>query len=243
MTKMIRNITQSLKDKMIASGRYSPITDEEYEALKARQFSQLSRQEKAQYKPDLSRLGLHESELSLTWDAIKPNVSEGAKVLNAVKPAYQRGWGMVFLWGTWGQAKTLCGKVLTATAYRDGKRAAYANVSSVLDDVRLAFDEKENKQTELIRRIEWWIQRDVLFLDELDKGNDTPWAQERLFQLLDQRYARAVREEALTVIASNRSNDELDGYLKSRLNDRRLGPVVYLNGTDGRQVVPDGWKH
>ena len=76
----------------------------------------------------------------------------------------------------------------------------------------------------------------------MDKCNDTPWAQERVFQLMDQRYMRAIREEALTVIASNRSDDELDGYLKSRLRDRRLGPVVYLNGNDARAVMPEQYK-
>jgi DNA replication protein DnaC len=196
----------------------------------------------ASNKPDYSRIGMREDELSLTWAAIKSDVSDGLKALNAVRPAYARGHGMVFLWGTYGQAKTLVGKVLTATAIRDGKSAAYANVSSVLDDIRLAFDEKEHKATELIRRIDWWISRDVLFLDELDKSNDTPWAQERMFQLLDQRYTRAIREEALTVIASNKSDGDLDGYLRSRLNDRRVGPVVYLDGPDGRQVMPDGYR-
>lgn len=194
-------------------------------------------------KIDYSRLGLREEDLKLNWSFIQPDISDGVKAMEAVRPAYQRGWGMVFLWGSWGQGKTLIGKILTATAFRDGKRSAYANMSSVLDDIRLAFDEREHQSTELIRRMDWWLDRDVLFLDELDKSNSTPWAQERMFQLLDQRYARAIREQALTVIASNQSDDELDGYLKSRLNDRRLGPVVYLNGPDGRKFMPDGYKH
>lgn len=239
MTATIQSITNKIK----ASGRPLPISEEEYERLKRKQFERLAQEEAANFKPDLSRLGLREDETLLTWEAIKPGVSDGMKALEAVKPKYEQGWGMVFLWGTYGQAKTLIGKILTATAFRDGKRAAYANVSSVLDDVRLAFDEQEHKTTELLRRMEFWIGRDVLFLDELDKSNDTPWAQERMFQLLDQRYTRAVREEALTVIASNRSNDALDGYLKSRLADRRLGPVVHLNGHDGRQVMPEGYKY
>lgn len=195
-------------------------------------------------KPKMElQIGLRDDELEMKWDLVKPDISDGVKALNAVRSAYERGWGMVFLWGTYGQAKTLVGKILTATAYRHGKKSAYANVSSVLDDIRLAFDEKEHKTTELIRRMDWWGQRDVLFLDEFGRSNDTPWAQERMFQLLDQRYARAIREEALTVIASNRSDDELDGYLSSRLQDNRLGPVVYLNGPDGRQVMPSGYKY
>lgn len=191
-------------------------------------------------KTDWSRIGILESEVDMNWSLIKPNISDGVKALEAVRPAYERGHGAIFLWGTWGQAKTLIGKILVATAYRADKRAAYANVSNVLDDIRLAFDEREHKTTALLKRMDYWISRDVLFIDELDKVNGTDWARERLHQLLDQRYTRAVREEALTVIASNQSDDELDGYLKSRLNDNRLGPVVYLNGTDGRQLMPKG---
>jgi len=193
-----------------------------------------------QPKIDWTRIGILESEVNMNWSLIKPDISDGVKALEAVRPAYERGHGAIFLWGTWGQAKTLIGKILVATAYRAGKRAAYANVSSVLDDIRLAFDEREHKTTALLKRMEYWMSRDVLFIDELDKVNNTDWAQERLHQLLDQRYTRAIREEALTVIASNQSDDELDGYLKSRLNDNRLGPVVYLNGMDGRQLMPKG---
>src|SRR5688572_23305612 len=172
---------QSIVDKMKASGRYRPVSDDEYNRLKREASARVQEQEAAQFKPDYSRLGLREDETRLTWAAIKPGVSDGTKALEAVKPKYEQGWGMVFLWGTYGQAKTLIGKILTATAFRDGKRAAYANVSSVLDDVRLAFDEQEHKTTELLRRMDFWISRDVLFLDELDKSNDTPWAQERMF--------------------------------------------------------------
>jgi DNA replication protein DnaC len=197
---------------------------------------------KMQPRFDWSRIGIREDEAEMNWGYVKPGISDGIEAVKAIKPAYERGWGMIFLWGSYGQAKTLVGKILTATARRDGKQSAYANMSSVLDDIRLAFDERENKTTELLRRIEWWNQRDVLFIDEMDKCNDTPWAQERVFQLLDQRYMRAIREEALTVIASNRSDDELDGYLKSRLRDRRLGPVVYLNGNDARAVMPEQYK-
>lgn len=194
-----------------------------------------------QPKVDYAAIGLREDELQLTWSAVKPNISDGMKAVNAVKPAYARGWGMIFLWGTWGQAKTLVGKILTATAYREGKRATYANMSDVLDNIRLAFED-DHMGTELIRRMEWWTSRDVLFIDELDKVNETSWAHDRMFKLLDQRYARGIREEALTVIASNKSDDALDGYLASRLNDRRMGPVVYLNGPDGRLVMPNGYK-
>lgn len=229
--------------KMKASGRYRPITDDEYNRLKAQQNSKIAQQEQEAYKPDYSRMGIFESDLELTWGAIAPDISDAIKGANAVRPAYERGHGMVFLTGSWGQGKTLIGKILVASAIRDGKTGAYANMSRVLDDIRLAFDEKEYKTTELLRRMEWWTNRDVLFIDELDKVNETDWAYERIHQLLDQRYVKAVREQAVTVVASNKSDKELDGYLRSRLNDTRLGGVVHLDGSDGRQSVPPGWKH
>jgi len=231
-----------LRAKLQASERYVPITEEEYHALQVRQFCELDRRAQENFRPDLSRLGLHESELQLTWKAVKPGVSDGDKARVEVEERYRQGYGMIFLSGTYGQGKTLIGKILIATAHRDGKRAAYANVSAVLDDIRLAFDEPEHKTTELLRRMEFWSNRDALFLDELDKANDTAWAQERIFELLDKRYTLAIREEALTVIASNGDTGALSGYLKSRLHDRRFGGILHLNGADGRQSAPDGWK-
>jgi len=239
---MTQTTVTALVGKMKSSGRYIPISDDEYKRLQCEQFSRLAAQSAASYKPDLSRIGLHESELNLAWNKVTPGISDGKKAVDAVQPKYEQGFGMVFLWGTYGQAKTLTGKILIATANREGKTAAYANVSGVLDDIRLAFDERESKTTELLRRMDYWTSRDVLFLDEIDKCNETDWAKERIFQLLDQRYTRAIREEALTVIASNSKVGALDGYLASRLQDKRLGPVVYLNGQDGRQAMPEGWK-
>jgi DNA replication protein DnaC len=230
----------SLVEKMQKSGRYRPVCEDEYRRLQREASARLEQKEQAEYKPDYKRIGMTELEMSLTWDYVKPNLSDGMKAVQAVRPAYARGFGMVFLWGAWGQAKTLVGKILTATAFRDGKTAAYANMLAVLDDIRLAFDNDEHKTTELIRRMDWWVGRDVLFIDEIDKTNTTPWASERIFELIDRRYQRAIREEALTVIASNKSDGALDGYVRSRLHDNRVGRIVELSGPDARKVMPNG---
>lgn len=194
------------------------------------------------------RIGLTPLEIQgLSWDVIKDGLSDGHKAREAVRAAYQRGHGIVFLFGKSGQAKTLALKIAVAVALAEGKRSAYANMLSVLDDIRLAFDERENKQTELVRRMDWWLSRDILAVDELDKVNSTDWARERMFQLIDARYQRAVRQEALTIIAANYdSTDELSPYLRSRIEDNRFmecGMVVHLNGPDGRKAVPVGWKY
>jgi DNA replication protein DnaC len=188
-------------------------------------------------------IGLNQAELSLDWCNVQAGISDGMKAVAVIQPALKLGHGLIFLWGGYGQAKTLIGKILVARAYAMGKRAAYANFMEALDNIRLAFDEQEGKTTELIRRIDWWTGRDVLFLDEFDKCNDTAWATERKFQIVDRCYQRAIREEALTIIASNHGDNEVDGYIRSRLQDKRLGPVIYLDGKDARKVMPKGYKN
>lgn len=194
------------------------------------------------------RVGLTADELgTLSWDLVKKGVNQADQACDITRRAYTTGYGMVFLYGGFGQGKSLVLKVATAMALMAGKRAAYANLAGVMDDIRLAYDERENKMTDLVRRINWWTSLDVLAIDELDKVGQTDWARERIFQLLDARYQRAIRQEALTVIASNHESlDELSGYLKSRIEDNRFmanGYIVHLKGTDGRKSMPKNWKY
>lgn len=188
------------------------------------------------------RTGLEPIEVSMTWDLVKPKLSDAMKALKAVKPRFEAGHGFVLLIGPFGQGKTLIGKILVAESCRRGITAAYANMAMIIDDIRMAFDSQEAKSTELVRRMDWWNGLDVLFIDELDKMNRTDWAQERMFELLDRRYTRAIRQEALTVVATNAAIEALDGYLQSRLQDNRLGPIVELQGPDGRLSMPAGHK-
>jgi DNA replication protein DnaC len=192
------------------------------------------------------RFGLTPDEIqNLAWNDVKPHISDGLKAVAAVRPALDLGWGMVFLGGAPGQAKTLVCKISVALALKAGKRAAYADLRTMLDDIKLAFDNDDHMQAELLRRSEWWQDLDVLAIDELDKANPTPWARERIHSLLDRRYVMAVREQAVTIVAANAGVGELDGYLASRLQDNRFGPgnVVVLNGPDGRQSMPKGYRY
>jgi DNA replication protein DnaC len=194
------------------------------------------------------RVGLTADEIrNLTWKLAKKGVNQADQACEVTKHAYVSGHGMVFMYGGYGQGKSLVLKIAVATALNEGKRAAYANLAGVLDDIRIAYDERENKMTELVRRMEWWASLDVLAIDELDKVGQTEWARERIFQLLDARYQRAIRQEALTVIAANyQSTDELSGYLKSRIEDNRFvanGYVIHLRGSDGRKSMPRNWKY
>lgn len=197
-----------------------------------------------------SRLGLQPDEIDgYHWGLVRPGISDGDKGRNAARRAYELGHGLVMLYGTFGQAKTLTLKIAVAQALRDGKSAAYANMSAIIDDLLMAYDEESHRQTELLRRMDFWKSLPILAIDELDKVNATPWARQRIHQLLDHRYMLAIRMQALTVLAANtspeRGLDDLDGYLVSRLRDSRFadaGMLVELNGPDGRAAMPQGYK-
>jgi len=131
------------------------------------------------------RVGLTPDEVrNLTWGLVKKGVNHADQACAVTKRAYISGHGMVFMYGGYGQGKSLVLKIAVAAALNEGKRAAYANLAGVLDDIRTAYDERENKMTELVRRMEWWTSLDVLAIDELDKVGQTEWARERIFQLI-----------------------------------------------------------
>ncbi|MHB9034784.1 MAG: ATP-binding protein [Anaerolineae bacterium] len=96
----------------------------------------------------------------------------------------------------------------------DYLRAAYAPSSPVSYDER--FDEVRNIG--------------MLILDDLGTQNATPWAAEKLYQLLNYRYNAALP----TVITTNQTLDDLDPRLASRLRDQDMVAIIPLYGTDHR---------
>jgi hypothetical protein len=201
------------------------------------------------------RGGLTADELSfLDWSLILPNISDGMKAMAFVKPAVARGFGMGIMLGKWGQAKTLLMKIAVAQFIREGKTAHYIKLTTLMDDIRTAYDEKENKMTALVTKIREWQSLDLLCLDEIDKDAGTEWAETRLFDLVDERWVLAIREQALTLFATNyASPNEIPGYLRSRIEDNRFAMIdkdgksasfcVYLNGSDGRKSMQTGRKY
>jgi DNA replication protein DnaC len=102
----------------------------------------------------------------------------------------------------------------------DYLREAYAPTAMVLYDARMA----------LLREV------DVLVLDDLGAQQSTPWAQEKLFQLIDYRYVRAnlrnpmtKRRYGTTVVTSNHlALQGIDERIRSRLSDAALIEEVSL---------------
>jgi DNA replication protein DnaC len=187
----------------------------------------------------------------LSWNHVQPGISDAHKALPFVRESVNRGYGMGLMLGLWGQGKTLLMKIAVANFIRSGKRAHYIKLTKLLDTIRQTYDQKEGKMTALVNEIRKWENLDLLCLDELDKDADTDWAQSRLFDLVDERWVSAVRQQKLTLFAANYSSmGEVPGYLKSRIEDNRWAVAddsgktaaftVFLNGPDGRKAMPKG---
>ncbi|MFC1879381.1 ATP-binding protein [Chloroflexota bacterium] len=180
----------------------------------------------------IGKSGLYgREENTLRWEDLL-HVNCVDKALPQIQAAIRRGHGWIYLWGTYGTAKTLLLKTAVAEWSRDKRPGRYCRMVDLLDDLRRAYDQDNSNQA-LVERVAAYTNLPLLALDEIDRHKATDWAQERVFQLLDRRYASAELDFNLTLIASNKPPEELDGYLASRVNDGRF-IVIHLDGVDIR---------
>jgi DNA replication protein DnaC len=126
-----------------------------------------------------------------------------------------------------------CGKTHLAAAianYRidQGQPVLFVVVPDLLDYLRSAY--APNSPVSYDERFEQVRNVELLILDDLGTQNATPWAAEKLYQLLNYRY----NAELPTVITTNQSLDDLDPRLASRLRDQEMVALIPLYSTDYR---------
>jgi len=168
---------------------------------------------------------------SLSWDSILA-MDNAVEVANSVRSEIAKGHNMIYLYGSWGLAKTMILKIAVAEVLRDNRYAHYINLIDLLDDIRLVFDEEQSSHR-LQERVNHWSSIPFLAIDEFDKPNATAWVTERVFQIINRRYDMAIYNEVTTLIASNKQPNELPGYFTSRFRDGRL-TTLKLEGVDAR---------
>lgn len=191
-----------------------------------------------------TRYGLKADEVAeLTWEMILPKLNTAQSVVPRIRALLSGDGdnppgGLAFLYGSNGLAKSLILKIAVAESLRSGRQAVYCNMTDILSNVRLAFDTaRPNEEAEM--RLEFWQNIPVLAIDELNRINEKPWALEQRFSLLDARYQQAIRQESVTIIASNTPPEKQEDYLRSRLRDGRF-VCVELTGADARPFMANG---
>jgi len=124
--------------------------------------------------------------------------------------------GWLLLTGTYG-----CGKTHLAAAIANARLALnepvlFMVVPDLLDHLRSAFNpQSEMRYDDLFEQLR---TTPLLILDDLGAQSSTPWAQEKLFQLLNHRY----NAHLATVITTNQRLEDLEPRLRSRFLDVSL---------------------
>ncbi len=172
-----------------------------------------------QTQSDLSSLALHRERRFSTFDANRSDLS-GDERLN-LKQVFEEcrnfadgphGW--LILAGTYGCGKThLAAAIANEQIERARMDVMFVVVPDLLDYLRAAFSPQS--ATSYDRRFDEIKRTPLLVLDDLGTESATPWAREKLFQLLNYRYDAALP----TVITTSREEKQIDPWLRTRMLD------------------------
>ncbi|MHC1782770.1 MAG: ATP-binding protein [Anaerolineaceae bacterium] len=144
--------------------------------------------------------------------------------------------GWLLLQGGYGCGKTHLAAAVANYAVSQGMPVLFLTVPDLLDWLRFAYDAPEasfEQRFDEIRSI------NLLVLDDLGTQNTTAWAQEKLFQIINYRYINRLP----VVVTTNLDLAELDGRIKSRLQDPDLVTVVKINSPDYRLPIFDSTQN
>jgi DNA replication protein DnaC len=167
----------------------------------------------------LSSLTLHSDQ---TFDSFSPRSAElpagerenlrRALVLARAFADDPIGW--LVLTGTFGCGKTHLAAAIANYQVMSGRPIPmFVVVPDLLDHLRATFS--PNSVIPLDRLFEQVKSVPLLVLDDLGTESATPWAKEKLFQLLNHRYAARLP----TVITTSDSIDQVEPRLRSRMLD------------------------
>jgi DNA replication protein DnaC len=131
------------------------------------------------------------------------------------------------------QGVTGCGKTHLAAAivnyrYQAGKSALFIVVPEFLDHLRSTFSpESKVSYDKLFESVK---TTPLLVLDDFGEQETTPWAQEKLYQVINYRY----NAQLPTVITTRCSLDDIDSRISSRFVDRKLSMPYNIDVPDYR---------
>ena len=126
-----------------------------------------------------------------------------------------------------------CGKTHLAAAivnyrYEAKKPAIFVVVPEFLDHLRNTFNpESKVSYDQLFEAVK---NAPLLVLDDFGEQSATPWAQEKLYQVLNYRY----NARLATVITTSNSLDEIEPRISSRLVDPKISMVINITAPDYR---------
>jgi len=136
------------------------------------------------------------------------------------------GW-LVFI-GETGCGKTHLAASIANYRLKEGQPVKFEVVPDFLDHLRFTFSpESPVTYDQLFEEVK---NAPLLILDDFGEQSTTPWAQEKLYQIINHRY----NGRLATVITTRLALDEIDSPVSSRLSDPRISVVWNITTPDYR---------
>lgn len=194
---------------------------------------------KKQHLFQLSNLG---SLAELTFSNFMPRgrVGLGMTQANSLEQAFnsaqnfagtQNGW--LLLTGGYGSGKTHLAAAIANQAVSMGTPTIFLTVPDLLDWLRSSFSSSGDSNYE--DRFNEIRNAALLVMDDFGTQSSTPWAEEKLFQIINSRYINRLP----TVITSNQQLTDFEGRIHSRLLDPDLVTHVHILAPDFRNPTDE----
>ena len=176
-----------------------------------------------------------------TFDNFNPNGRTGLREDQMASLQYALNQALLFarnrnkwllLMGVFGCGKTHLAAAVANDAISLGIPTLFTTVPDLLDWLRYTYGKAEETYEERFERIR---NIELLVLDDLGTQNATDWSKEKLFQIINYRYA----QQLPTVITTNQSLEDMEGRVRSRLEDRDLVNHVKITAPDYRSPFTD----
>ena len=166
----------------------------------------------------------------LTFDNLVPqgrsgyplNQQQFREAYEAAKAFAKEPKGWLVLVGPSGCGKTHLAAAIANERIKQGHPALYKTTPDLLDDLRSTFN--PDREMPYDQSFDQVRNAPLLILDDLGTQSSTPWAKEKLDQLLNHRY----NQELPTVIATSTPIEQLDERIRSRLTDNTLCQIHTL---------------
>lgn len=170
-----------------------------------------------------------------TFDDFEPDVEGVGEAWDAaLEFAQEPGHRWLFLHGPVGTGKTHLAVAIARYAMEMHRMSVYfAVVPDLLDHLRATFDPTSGSAYD--DRFASIRTAQLLVLDDLGTENTTPWAREKLFQIVNHRYIEQLPTVVTTNVDINSDKPRIDERILSRILDHRLTQRVEIDAEDFRR--------
>ncbi len=136
--------------------------------------------------------------------------------------------GWLVLQGVTGCGKTHLASAIVNYQYQANKPALFIFVPEFLDHLRSAFNpDSKVSYDQLFEKVK---NTPLLVLDDFGEQAATPWAREKLYQVINSRY----NARLATIITTRCSLDEIDSPIRSRFIDPKISVTFAIEAPDYR---------